>query len=255
MIYTFAATFTHETPCGMDDFLLLPWCSSNPNGIMSFSLSLISGHDGGTGASPVSSIKHAGGPWELGLTETHQTLIENRLRERVVLRVDGGFKSGFDVMMAAAMGADEYGFGSVAMIATGCVMARICHTNNCPVGVASQREELRARFPGVPGDLVNYFLYVAEEDNLVNFTESLTVPSQKAAFKSNFTGCLSGLTFLASKTCELEVQFYDHFRWEFQLFLLGFLSELLCKGQGVQDHLTTKAGVVDEKGRTKEKLG
>ncbi|KAI9082058.1 hypothetical protein K1719_035983 [Acacia pycnantha] len=123
----------------------------------------ISGHDGGTGASPISSIKHAGGPWELGLTETHQTLIENGLRERVILRVDGGFRSGVDVMMAAAMGADEYGFGSVAMIATGCVMARICHTNNCPVGVASQREELRARFPGVPGDLVNYFLYVAEE--------------------------------------------------------------------------------------------
>ncbi|CAI0379139.1 unnamed protein product [Linum tenue] len=113
--------------------------------------------------SPISSIKHAGGPWELGLTETHQTLINNGLRERVILRVDGGFKSGFDVMMAAAMGADEYGFGSVAMIATGCVMARICHTNNCPVGVASQREELRARFPGVPADLVNYFLYVAEE--------------------------------------------------------------------------------------------
>ncbi|XP_042475281.1 ferredoxin-dependent glutamate synthase 1, chloroplastic/mitochondrial-like [Macadamia integrifolia] len=123
----------------------------------------ISGHDGGTGASPISSIKHAGGPWELGLTETHQTLIANGLRERVILRVDGGFKSGVDVLMAAAMGADEYGFGSVAMIATGCVMARICHTNNCPVGVASQREELRARFPGVPGDLVNYFLYVAEE--------------------------------------------------------------------------------------------
>ncbi|KAL4587413.1 hypothetical protein LXL04_000283 [Taraxacum kok-saghyz] len=123
----------------------------------------ISGHDGGTGASPISSIKHAGGPWELGLTESHQTLIANGLRERVILRVDGGFKSGVDVLMAAAMGADEYGFGSVAMIATGCVMARICHTNNCPVGVASQREELRARFPGVPGDLVNYFLYVAEE--------------------------------------------------------------------------------------------
>uniref|UniRef100_A0A0E0I559 glutamate synthase (ferredoxin) n=1 Tax=Oryza nivara TaxID=4536 RepID=A0A0E0I559_ORYNI len=91
------------------------------------------------------------------------TLIQNGLRERVVLRVDGGFRSGLDVLMAAAMGADEYGFGSVAMIATGCVMARICHTNNCPVGVASQREELRARFPGVPGDLVNYFLFVAEE--------------------------------------------------------------------------------------------
>eukprot|EP00262_Sarcandra_glabra_P009426 TRINITY_DN2380_c0_g1_i2.p1 TRINITY_DN2380_c0_g1~~TRINITY_DN2380_c0_g1_i2.p1 ORF type:complete len:1655 (+),score=354.53 TRINITY_DN2380_c0_g1_i2:80-4966(+) len=123
----------------------------------------ISGHDGGTGASPISSIKHAGGPWELGLTESHQTLIANGLRERVILRVDGGFKSGIDVLMAAVMGADEYGFGSVAMIATGCVMARICHTNNCPVGVASQREELRARFPGVPGDLVNFFLYVAEE--------------------------------------------------------------------------------------------
>ncbi|BFG37858.1 hypothetical protein CerSpe_241320 [Prunus speciosa] len=123
----------------------------------------ISGHDGGTGASPISSIKHAGGPWELGLTETHQTLLSNGLRERVILRVDGGFKSGVDVLMAAAMGGDEYGFGSVAMIATGCVMARICHTNNCPVGVASQREELRARFPGVPGDLVNFFLYVAEE--------------------------------------------------------------------------------------------
>ncbi|XP_057548960.1 ferredoxin-dependent glutamate synthase, chloroplastic-like isoform X1 [Amaranthus tricolor] len=123
----------------------------------------VSGHDGGTGASPISSIKHAGGPWELGLTETHQTLIANGLRERVILRVDGGLKSGVDVMMATAMGADEYGFGSLAMIATGCVMARICHTNNCPVGVASQREELRARFPGVPGDLVNYFLYVAEE--------------------------------------------------------------------------------------------
>ncbi|GMH20196.1 hypothetical protein Nepgr_022037 [Nepenthes gracilis] len=123
----------------------------------------ISGHDGGTGASPVSSIKHAGGPWELGLTEAHQALIKNGLRERVILRVDGGFKSGIDVLMASAMGADEYGFGSVAMIATGCIMARICHTNNCPVGVASQREELRARFPGVPGDLVNFFFNVAEE--------------------------------------------------------------------------------------------
>eukprot|EP00271_Cylindrocystis_brebissonii_P004208 TRINITY_DN1580_c2_g1_i1.p1 TRINITY_DN1580_c2_g1~~TRINITY_DN1580_c2_g1_i1.p1 ORF type:complete len:1628 (-),score=366.73 TRINITY_DN1580_c2_g1_i1:1822-6705(-) len=123
----------------------------------------ISGHDGGTGASPISSIKHAGGPWEMGLTETHQTLLANGLRERVVLRVDGGFKSGVDVLLGAAMGADEFGFGSIAMIATGCIMARICHTNNCPVGVASQREELRARFPGMPGDLVNYFLFVAEE--------------------------------------------------------------------------------------------
>uniref|UniRef100_A0A1J3GI04 glutamate synthase (ferredoxin) n=1 Tax=Noccaea caerulescens TaxID=107243 RepID=A0A1J3GI04_NOCCA len=123
----------------------------------------ISGYDGGTGASPISSIKHAGGPWELGLAETQQTLIGNGLRERVLIRVDGGFKSGVDVLIAAAMGADEYGFGTLAMIATGCIMARICHTNNCPVGVASQREELRARFPGLPGDLVNFFLYIAEE--------------------------------------------------------------------------------------------
>ncbi|KAH0933005.1 hypothetical protein HID58_010122 [Brassica napus] len=98
----------------------------------------ISGYDGGTGASPISSIKHAGGPWELGLAETQQTLIGNGLRERVIIRVDGGFKSGVDVLIAAAMGADEYGFGTLAMIATGCIMARICHTNNCPVGVAKE---------------------------------------------------------------------------------------------------------------------
>jgi len=123
----------------------------------------ISGHDGGTGASPVSSIKHAGGPMEMGLVESHNTLVQNELRERVVLRVDGGVRTGLDVLKAAAMGADEYGFGTVAMIATGCIMARVCHTNNCPVGVASQREELRARFPGTPGDVVNYFHFVAEE--------------------------------------------------------------------------------------------
>uniref|UniRef100_A0A383V5K3 glutamate synthase (ferredoxin) n=1 Tax=Tetradesmus obliquus TaxID=3088 RepID=A0A383V5K3_TETOB len=123
----------------------------------------ISGHDGGTGASPISSIKHAGGPVEMGIAETHQVLTRNELRERVVLRADGGFRSGRDILIAAALGADEYGFGTVAMIATGCIMARVCHTNNCPVGVASQREELRARFPGAPADLVNFFHFVAEE--------------------------------------------------------------------------------------------
>src|SRR5208283_2798860 len=91
---------------------------------------LISGHDGGTGASPLSSIKHAGGPWELGLAETHQVLLSNNLRQRVLLRVDGGLKSGREVVMAALLGADEYGFGSIALISAGCVMARICHTNN-----------------------------------------------------------------------------------------------------------------------------
>lgn len=123
----------------------------------------ISGHDGGTGASPISSIKHAGGPMEMGLAETHQTLVRNELRERVVLRVDGGVRSGRDVLVSAAMGADEFGFGTTAMIATGCIMARVCHTNNCPVGVATQREELRARFPGAPADVVNFFAFVAEE--------------------------------------------------------------------------------------------
>jgi len=126
----------------------------------------ISGHDGGTGASPISSIKHAGGPVEMGLAEVHQTLTQNELRERVVIRCDGGMRSGRDVVVTAALGADEFGFGTVAMIATGCIMARVCHTNNCPVGVASQREDLRARFPGAPGDLVNFFQMIAEEVRL-----------------------------------------------------------------------------------------
>ena len=123
----------------------------------------ISGHDGGTGASPLSSIKHAGSPWELGLTEVHRVLMENQLRDRVLLRVDGGLKSGWDIIVAALMGAEEYGFGSIAMIAEGCIMARVCHTNKCPVGVASQREDLRARFPGIPEQVVNFFLFIAEE--------------------------------------------------------------------------------------------
>nr|YP_009395946.1 glutamate synthase [Dasya naccarioides]ARW65132.1 glutamate synthase [Dasya naccarioides] len=123
----------------------------------------ISGHDGGTGASPLSSIKHAGVPWELGLTEVHQTLSDNGLRDRVILRVDGGLRTGRDLVLAALMGAEEFGFGTIAMIATGCVMARVCHTNNCPVGIATQRQDLRNRFPGIPSDLVNFFIFVAEE--------------------------------------------------------------------------------------------
>jgi glutamate synthase (ferredoxin) len=123
----------------------------------------ISGHDGGTGASPLSSIKHAGSPWELGLTEVHRTLMENQLRDRVLLRADGGLKTGWDVVMAALMGAEEYGFGSIAMIAEGCIMARICHTNNCPVGVATQQEKLRKRFRGLPAQVVNFFYLIAEE--------------------------------------------------------------------------------------------
>ncbi len=123
----------------------------------------VSGHDGGTGASPLSSIKHAGSPWELGLTEVHRVLMENGLRDRVILRVDGGIKTGHDVLMGAVMGAEEFGFGSIAMIAEGCIMARICHTNNCPVGVATQQEQLRKRFTGIPEHVVNFFYFIAEE--------------------------------------------------------------------------------------------
>ncbi|WP_264319490.1 glutamate synthase-related protein [Zarconia navalis] len=123
----------------------------------------ISGHDGGTGASPLSSIKHAGSPWELGLTEVHRVLMENQLRERVILRADGGMRAGWDVVMAALMGAQEFGFGTIAMIAEGCIMARVCHMNSCPVGVTTQQERLRKRFPGMPEHVVNFFLFVAQE--------------------------------------------------------------------------------------------
>tara|TARA_Y100001968_G_scaffold183491_1_gene168078 strand:+ start:15923 stop:20497 length:4575 start_codon:yes stop_codon:yes gene_type:complete len=123
----------------------------------------ISGHDGGTGASPLSSIKHAGLPWELGLSEVHASLIANGLRKRVLLRTDGGLKTGWDVIIAALLGAEEYGFGSVAMIAEGCIMARVCHLNKCPVGVATQKEILRKRFKGLPEHVVNFFIFIAEE--------------------------------------------------------------------------------------------
>ena len=123
----------------------------------------ISGHDGGTGASPLSSIKHAGSPWELGLSEVHRVLMENGLRDRVILRVDGGLKSGWDVVIGALMGGEEFGFGSIAMIAEGCIMARVCHMNTCPVGVATQKEELRRRFTGMPEQVVNFFYFIAEE--------------------------------------------------------------------------------------------
>ena len=124
---------------------------------------LISGHDGGTGASPLSSIKNAGLPWELGLAETQQTLRLNGLRERVLLRADGGMKTGRDVVMAALFGAEEYGFGTAAVVATGCVMTRQCHLNTCPVGVATQDPALRKKFTGTPEMVVNYMMFVAQE--------------------------------------------------------------------------------------------
>ncbi len=123
----------------------------------------LSGHSGGTGASPLSSVKNAGLPWELGLAETHQTLLANGLRTRVKLRVDGGLATGRDLVMAAMLGADEFSFGTSAMIAEGCIMARVCHKNTCPVGVASQDPELRARFIGTPEMVTNMMLLIAED--------------------------------------------------------------------------------------------
>ena len=124
---------------------------------------LISGHGGGTGASPQSSIKHAGMPWEMGLSEVHQVLTMNGLRDKVVLRTDGGLKTGRDIVMAAMLGADEFGIGTSALVAMGCIMVRQCHSNTCPVGVCTQRDDLRAKFEGTPEKVVQLFTHVAEE--------------------------------------------------------------------------------------------
>jgi len=123
----------------------------------------ISGFEGGTGASPLTSIKHAGSPWEIGLAETHQTLVVNRLRGRISVQVDGGLRTGRDVIVAALLGADEFGFATAPLIAAGCVMMRKCHLNTCPVGIATQDPILRKRFVGLPEHVINYFFFVAEE--------------------------------------------------------------------------------------------
>ncbi|QBQ42494.1 glutamate synthase large subunit [Sphingobacterium psychroaquaticum] len=124
---------------------------------------LIAGYDGGTGASPISSIKHAGLPWELGLAEAHQTLVQNKLRSRVVLQADGQMKTGRDIVIAALLGAEEWGVATAALVAGGCIMMRKCHLNTCPVGVATQDPELRKLFSGKPEDIVNLFRFLAEE--------------------------------------------------------------------------------------------
>ncbi|PVV06473.1 MAG: glutamate synthase large subunit [gamma proteobacterium symbiont of Ctena orbiculata] len=123
----------------------------------------ISGYDGGTGASPLTSIKHAGSPWEIGLAETHQTLVLNKLRGRIAVQADGGMRTGRDVVVAALLGADEIGFATAPLIAEGCLMMRKCHLNTCPVGIATQDPELRKRFTGEPEHVINYFFFVAEE--------------------------------------------------------------------------------------------
>jgi glutamate synthase domain-containing protein 2/glutamate synthase domain-containing protein 1/glutamate synthase domain-containing protein 3 len=124
---------------------------------------LISGHSGGTGASPLSSIKNAAVPWELGLAETQQVLVSQRLRERLTVRTDGGLKSGRDIVLAAILGAEEFGFGTGVLVALGCDMARQCHLNTCPTGIATQRDDLRAKFEGQPEHVINYLTLIAEE--------------------------------------------------------------------------------------------
>jgi glutamate synthase (NADPH/NADH) large chain len=123
----------------------------------------IAGFEGGTGASPLTSIKHAGSPWEIGLAETHQTLVYNRLRGRIAVQVDGGVRTGRDVVIGALLGADEFGFATAPLIAAGCIMMRKCHLNTCPVGVATQDPALRARFAGQPEHVINFFFFIAEE--------------------------------------------------------------------------------------------
>ena len=124
---------------------------------------LISGHDGGTGASPLTSLKHAGVPWELGLAETQQVLLMNRLRDRIVVQVDGQMKTGRDVVVAALLGAEEFGFATAPLVVMGCVMMRVCHLNTCPVGIATQDPELRKTFNGKPEFVQNFFRFIAEE--------------------------------------------------------------------------------------------
>ena len=124
---------------------------------------LISGHDGGTGASPLTSIKHGGIPWELGLAETQQVLMLNRLRDRIVVQVDGQMKTGRDVVIAALLGAEEFGFATAPLVVSGCVMMRVCHLNTCPVGVATQDPELRKNFTGKPEFVENFFRFIAQE--------------------------------------------------------------------------------------------
>lgn len=157
----------------------------------------ISGNDGGTGASPLQSIKHAGIPWERGLAETQQTLVRNGLRERVRVRVDGGLKTGRDVIIGALLGAEEFGFGTAALVALGCDMARQCHLNTCPTGIATQREDLQAKFTGAPQHLINYLTLVAEE--VREWLAQLGV-----ARLDNLVGCADLLRSSGEASVELE---------------------------------------------------
>ncbi|MFN4089591.1 MAG: glutamate synthase large subunit [Alphaproteobacteria bacterium] len=182
---------------------------------------LVSGHSGGTGASPQSSIKYVGVPWEMGVSEVHQVLMMNRLRHRIRLRADGGIKTGRDVVIAALLGAEEYGIGTASLVAMGCIMVRQCHANTCPVGVCTQDETLRAKFDGTPEKVVNLFSFIAEEvreilaslgarsiEEIVGRTELLNQVSRGAAHLDDldFNGILvkSAVSEGYGNTCTVE---------------------------------------------------
>ncbi|MCF7792171.1 MAG: glutamate synthase large subunit [Victivallales bacterium] len=179
---------------------------------------LISGHDGGTGASPLTSIKHTGLPWELGLAETQQTLVLNNLRSRIKVQCDGQMKTGRDIIIAALLGAEEYGFATTALVALGCCIMRKCHSNTCPVGIATQDPELRKRFTGKPEHLINFFMFVAEEvreylaelgftklDDIIGRSDFLETNSSVDFWKTNNID-FSGI-FAKSDTGDLPVKF------------------------------------------------
>jgi glutamate synthase domain-containing protein 2/glutamate synthase domain-containing protein 3 len=187
---------------------------------------LISGYDGGTGASPLSSLKHAGVPWELGLAETQQVLVRNELRGRVRLQADGQLKTGRDVLIAALLGAEEFGFSTMPLVAQGCIMMRVCHLGTCPVGIATQDPALRAKFAGKPEHVINYFFYVAEEvrqlmaelgfrtlDELIGRTEYLDTSDAVRFWKArgvDLSAILVGTPFAGADVATRKVEDQDH---------------------------------------------
>ncbi len=210
---------------------------------------LISGHDGGTGASPLSSIKHAGAPWELGLAETQQTLVMNNLRDRILVQVDGQMKTGRDVVIGALLGAERFGFGTAALVSLGCVLVRKCHHGACPVGIATQREDLRKRFAGKPEYLQRFMMFVAEEvrrimarlgfsrfDEMVGRCDRLSVKKAVEHFKARGLD-LSAIFDLPTDSEEKAVRcirpqpnrLEDHTDWE----ILDKVAPALEKGRRV----------------------
>ncbi len=204
---------------------------------------LVSGHDGGTGASPMNSLKHAGAPWELGLAEVQQTLMLNGLRERVIVQVDGQLKTGRDVVIAALLGAEEYGFATSALVVSGCIMMRVCHLDTCPVGVATQNPELRSRFTGQAEHVVNFFTFIAEEvreilaelgyrtlDEAIGDTDALDLDEAVRHWKAeglDLTPILRGPQFPASAPRRQGVAQQHDVESHFDHSLIAYASEAL----------------------------